>query len=114
MYNANLINKAVYARAKMARACRKIAAQYAPVELPESCLAKICTRRKLYNYLEALDLDHASIQAIFWQYDLSVPRDRSLRVTVDPDPRPSWLDGAALETFTETLDANDYLGEWNL
>lgn len=109
MYNADKINAAIHSAQKTRKLCRQIAAQYAPVPLPESCIAKICTRRKLYNYLEALDLEHASIQAIFWQYDLSVPRDHSLRpsTAIDHDARPAWLDGAPLDmpdTYTDSAE----------
>lgn len=125
MYNPELINAAVYARAKMARTCRKIAAQYAPVPLPDYVIVRICTRRKLYNYLAALDHNHASIQAIFWQHDLSVPRDRSLRPSsaVDPDAVPGWLRGEGFDAAAEwnkqnadmePADLNDCLEGWNI
>lgn len=93
-YNAERINQAISARRKMVKACRKIALDYSPCELPESVIARICSRRKLYNFLESLDLSHESIQSVFWAHGLSVPKDTSLKPTAEPKPekRIEWLD----------------------
>ena len=95
MYNIDRIKSAT-SRAKYTRsACRKIAKLYACDSLPDEVINRICTRRKLYNYLEALDLNHASIESIFWSYDLPVPRDRSLKPVAGPiekSDRPQWLE----------------------
>lgn len=92
-YDPDLYQAAAYAAAKTRKTCRKIARQHMPM-LPDDVIARICNRKKLYNFLEALDLSHAQIQAIFWQHNLAVPRDRKLQQAVIPadECKPEWLE----------------------
>lgn len=103
MYNAELINAALSGRRKMAEACRDCAKQFSTIELPESVYQRISTRKKLYNFLEALDLDAKSIMKYF---KIPVPRDTRIleRSRKDKDSKPGWLSGQAIrEEITEFL-----------
>ena len=92
-YNAQRINAGIKARKVLRSKCRAIALQYSPVPLPDSVIARICSRRKLYCYLEAMDLPVTQITAIFHAHNMPVPRDHSLKPTAEPkqEPKPEWL-----------------------
>lgn len=93
MYNHEKINAAIDARKKMRASCRLIVEFYMPVKLPEHTVKRICTRRKLYNFLESLDFTHSMIQGIFWQYNIAVPRDTKLKPAYQKptEEKPAWL-----------------------
>lgn len=91
-YNAQRIKAGIAERKRIAKVCRDCARKYSPVELPDHVIHRICTRRKLYNFLKAFDLN---IKALFWEFDLPVPRDHSLKPTVlKEELKPAWLDRA--------------------
>lgn len=92
-YDAERIQKAVARAAKTRTACKKIARIHLPSVVGKEVAERISTRRKLYNFLEALDLSHEAIKSIFWSYNLAVPRDRSLipRKDKKEEQKPSWL-----------------------
>jgi hypothetical protein len=95
-YNAARIKKAIKERKRIAKACRDCARKYSPVPLPDSVIHRIHTRRKLYNFLEAFELN---ITALFWEFDLPVPRDHSLKQTIlKEEVKPSWLNQCNQET----------------
>lgn len=97
-YDTDKINAAIAGRDKLRKACKAIIVQYSIVPLPELVLKRICTRRKLYHFLESLDFSESSIQAIFWQYDLSVPRDRDLKKSIrKTETKPAWLNPSAVD-----------------
>lgn len=75
MYNAELIQAGIAGRARMAKLCRAAARQYCPVTLPDSVYERICTRKKLFNFLQAFKID---CKAVMHQFDISVPRDTRL------------------------------------
>ncbi len=102
-YRADLIKAAAIGRLRTAKACRDCARQLSGVEFPESVYLRISTRKKLYNFLEALGIDP---KPAMHAYNLSVPRDRNIseRVRKDKDPRPEWLSGAGLKE-----DIEDYI-----
>lgn len=107
MYNAQLINAAITGNAKTRRICRAVAAIHAPKGIPDQVTRRIYSRRKLYNFLDALDYSHDTITAIFWAHGLSVPRDRTLKRYIrNEETRPGWLDGCAL-TDLESRDVTN-------
>lgn len=89
-YNPELIQAAIRGRAKTAKACRDAARMYCPVELPDSVFNLINSRRKLYNFLEACEVD---IKAAMHEFNLAVPQDSSIRVRPRKVKieRPLWL-----------------------
>jgi len=100
-YNPERIQKAVARAAKTRNACKKIARIHLPALVGAEVAERIGTRRKLYNFLEALDLSHEAIKSIFWSYNLAVPRDRSLipRKDKKEEQKPSWLNCKNEEIF---------------
>lgn len=105
-YNPDMIQASIAARKRIRKACRAIIIQYSPAPLPESVIRRICTRRKLWNFLNAIDLSESVIQSIFWSYRLSVPRNRELKPAAIPEPetKPNWLSGGALENKSENIN----------
>lgn len=98
-YNPELIRASIAGRAKTAKACRDCARLNCPVELPESVFNLINTRRKLFNFLEACEVN---IKAAMREFNLAVPQDsapinRPRKVKIE---RPAWL-GKVNQVATE-------------
>lgn len=91
IYNPELIRAAQAGRAKTAKACRDAARMYCPIELPESVYLRISTRKKLFHFLSAFEIN---VQAVMHQFDLSVPRDTAINCRAKKIKilRPAWLE----------------------
>lgn len=92
-YNPELINASILARKRLAKTCRNVAKTFSPVPLPETVIKRIYTRRKLYNFLESLELSEEKIRYIFKSNGIAFPKDRALKISIrKEEPRPEWLD----------------------
>jgi len=103
VYNPELIRAAIAGRAKVVQACKDCARLNCPVELPAEVFNLINTRKKLFNFLQACEVD---IKAAMHEFDLSVPQDTALRIKprkakID---RPAWL--AKVDQVTEENEFN--------
>lgn len=92
-YDINKINRAIKASRRTRSACRNAAREYSPVAFPDQVIARISSRRKLFNFLDALEYPLETIRSIFHSYGLPVPRDTSLKASpmAVPEERPDWL-----------------------
>lgn len=93
-YNPELIQAAIAGRKHTRKQCRLCASKYAKLTLPDEIIQRIYSRKRLYYFLESFDYSDSQIKAIFHEFNLPVPRDKTLPTMALPkeEQRPSWLD----------------------